>query len=682
MGTPDYAEQLRGLLDASVAAVPLQTKADVESYFTAPELGTLTVNLGTELGLLLHGEVDTGFGFVDVRRTIHQFRIEQALGTNTTDYDYVLEKVAYYFHSGKHLVPLSDPAWQRIVLLGRALWRLDPQERMSTKERNATNAIKRLVAKGYDLKLKDGRIDRDSPGLRQATADVRDLLTKVGLVKAVTFLFNAAGRIVPYDFDQFLFGRNHGQPWEFREPMPPWSYLLNVMVQLPDTPSTKDMEAAWQEAIPLAIDLVAALDVETYDSYWMMGSPVPRLLPGLLGDIGLFDHLFTMRQWPKLLAPIVLHQVFTDEDDAVMRRKYGWTVRDACLFAFTVLMACKGAGTSLITRKQLGATRLTSAQVTQLLAWFSHAPGAINQGYDSPIQARNADLMFKPLIAVADDTYMVPCASVAGPAFYEALHRAVRDAVGDAKTNDLLGGGVERATADLLRRRGLHPTRENATYRSPDGTVSGECDLVLEDDTNIVFIECKAKAPTRGTMSGEGVDALVDYAGSLLTSQQQTLKHERVLTENGEISFDDGYRLRLDGRAVTRLSITLLDHGTFQDRVIFSQFVGPMLSASIRYEPDHPRAGTFDGVNETIAALTQELIKFNDQGRNVWSSTMSAASLGVGQLAVLLNESDTVDMLVKRLRRHTTFGTTNVLLEYRIAKSKGFFDAVPSPGSP
>jgi Holliday junction resolvase-like predicted endonuclease len=682
LGTPDYAEQLRGLLDTSEATVPLQSRADVENYFPAPELGTLVTAIGEELRTLLYGESDAGFGYTDVRRAIHQYRLEQALGTNATDFDFVLDKIAGYFHSGKHLIPLSDPAWPRIVLLGRALWRLEPHRSVYNRELNVTNAIKRLVAKGYDLRLNDGRIDRESPGLKKGTADVYALLAKVGLVRAVTMLFNAAQNIVPYNFEQFLFGRTSGQPWQMRDAMPPWGYLLNVLVQLPDAPSQPDAGAAWDEAIPLAIDLIAALDVETYDSYWMLGSPVPKVLPNLLGEIGLYDHFFRMPQWFRMLTPIVLRHIFTDEDDAVMRKKYGWTVRDAALFSFTVLMACKPAGTSLITRKQLGSTRLSTKQIDGLLASFSHIPGAINLGYESPAMAKKADLMFKPLIAVADDTYLVPCASVVGPAFYEALHRAVRDAVGDTKTNKLLGGGVERTTAELLRRRGLPPTRENAAYSSPDGADAGECDLVLEDDTNIVFVECKAKALTRGTMSGEGVEALVDYGASLLASQAQSLKHERVLVENGEIAFHDGYKLKLSGRAVTRLTITLLDHGTFQDRVIFSQFAYPMLSANIRYDPDHPRASTFDSVNEAIADLTQELIKSNDRGRDIWNSTMGAASLSVGQLAVLLNESKTVSELVRRLRSHFNFGSTNVLLEYHIAKKQGLFHEAPTPSSP
>jgi hypothetical protein len=678
----DFAEQLRKLLDASAAAVPLLTKADVENYFPAPEFGKVKDSLEAELKTLLFGEQDAGFSALDVRHAIHQYRLEWALGAIATDYDYVLDKITGYFHTGKSLIPPSNPAWQRIALIGRALWLLEPHRSMSNRERNVTNAIKKLIAKGYDLRLKDGRIDRESPGFKQGTNDVRALLTKVGLVQAVSLLFEVAPKVVRHDFDQFLFGRNHGDAWQMRDPTIPWSYLLNLMVQLPDTAVHADAGPAWDEAVPLSIDLVAALDVETYDSYWMMGSPAPHLLPGLLGEIGLHDHLLTMQQWLRVLTPIVLHHVFTDADDAVMRQKYGWNVRDAALFCFTVLTECKPVGTSLITRKQLGKTRLTAAQVEKLLGWFSHTPGNINVGYDSPTMARKADLMFNPLIVLSNNTYLVPCASAAGPAFYEALHRAVRDAVGDDKTNGLLGGGVERVTAELLSRRGLPPTRENKVYRSPDGADSGECDLVLEDDTNIIFIECKAKTQTRGTMSGEAVDALVDYAASLLASQAQSLKHERVLVENGEIAFADGYVLKLNNRAVTRLTITLLDHGTLQDRVVFSQFAYPMLSAKINYEPNHPRANTFDSVNEAIAALTQELIKSNDRGRDVWNSTMGAASLSVGQLAVLLNDAKTVSDLVRRLRRHITYGTTNVLLEYHIAKKQGFFDRVPSPSSP
>ena len=61
---------------------------------------------------------------------------------------------------------------------------------------------------------------------------------------------------------------------------------------------------------------------------------------------------------------------------------------------------------------------------------------------------------------------------------------------------------------------------------------------------------------------------------------------------------------------------------------------------------------------------------------------MGAASLSVRQIAVLLNDTNIVSEVVRRLRRHFTYGSTNVMLEYHVAKKQGLIGEVPNPSNP
>ena len=71
-------------------------------------------------------------------------------------------------------------------------------------------------------------------------------------------------------------------------------------------------------------------------------------------------------------------------------------------------------------------------------------------------------------------------------------------------------------------------------------------------------------------MAGVQGDALLDFAGGMFAAQAQALRHERILRTRGRIDFCDRTPpLVWRQRKITRLSVTLLNHGALQDRMIF-----------------------------------------------------------------------------------------------------------------
>ena len=204
-------------------------------------------------------------------------------------------------------------------------------------------------------------------------------------------------------------------------------------------------------------------------------------------------------------------------------------------------------------------------------------------------------------------------------------------------------------------------------YNEGAETDAGECDLVFEDDDNILLIECKAKPLTRATMGGENFAAVLDYAASVVASQVQALQHERLLRDHGEIRFDAGQCLRHKGREITRLSVTLLDHGSLQDRFLFVNLVEPLLCSKIVVEPG---AGTsrYDGLAKQLDRHRTEMKAVEGRKKSPWVEALGAASLSYGQLAVILIENQSVSALIDVLRKPATFATMNPLLEYHCLK--------------
>jgi hypothetical protein len=305
-----------------------------------------------------------------------------------------------------------------------------------------------------------------------------------------------------------------------------------------------------------------------------------------------------------------------------------------------------------------------------MLPHFAHADGSVNAQYLSPYAAQKANLMFKPFIRFGPNHLLLPAASLMGPSFYEATMCALRQYVSKDAIDTLQGSGTERVILSLFRRSGFEPTFIAAKYNL-GANGAGECDHVFESDGDILLVECKAKALTRGSMAGVQGDALLDFAGGVFAAQTQALRHERFLRSEGVITFLDGSRLEWKGRRITRLSITLLDHGALQDRMTFRNFLPGLLRAKFRVAPGYTKSEQVQKFNDILDALRSEVAAVNRIGQDIHALTRTTASLNVGQLEVILDGAKDLEQFCKRILTPATFLTLNPLHEYHFLRKNG-----------
>ena len=215
----------------------------------------------------------------------------------------------------------------------------------------------------------------------------------------------------------------------------------------------------------------------------------------------------------------------------------------------------------------------------------------------------------------------------------------------------------------MFSKRGLHPTFENAKYDlGPVG--AGECDFVFEDDQNVVFVECKAKALTRAAMTGAQGEALLDFAGGLFASQAQALRHERILRSAGSIEFVDGTRLDFRDRNILRLTVTLVDHGAVQDRWFFRNLYNALLSVQVSCPAGYAREKQVKDFNKDLKLFQEETRRLEASGQDINTHPFRTASASVAQLDILLEGALSLTDVRTRLSFPTTFSTLNVLAEH------------------
>lgn len=599
--------------------------------------------------------------------------LEAILASRDDDLTPLLDQMIGQLSNNTELSSPDRADWAKALAVAVRLRELNDYSVPNSRRDNLQAALGRLVALGHQFKLAGTGIDPESDGFQTVTQQVIEHLTKLGRSNVFRNLEACAGEVHGYEFGQILYGRNSSNNPREKASIP-FGYLWQLAARLPDLPITSAEPAAeWEKALELARDVVALTDVETYGQFWMIGASNDDLAE-LLANSTLHDHLFSVQQWPAYITPLLLRSFFGTEHDDNLRAKLGWGIGDAATAVETIIGFAK-CNPAIFTRAKL-VESLPASAVDAMLRDLTHMPPAPNSSYASPFDARSADLMFKPFLAGrAPGTYFVPSMSTMGPACYEAVAAALRGVMNPDEISRMTGKGLERALGQLLRCRHLVPRIEGKCYRS--GTDQGECDLVLEDDQTIVFMECKAKALTRAAMAGDPQDAVFAYLLGVAACQAQALQHESILITKGRIEFDDGTVLEHRDRNVVRVSVTLLDHGTLQDRFLFGQLSSVLATSKLSATnelTDQALRRRVKKASETLEGLrrylTEDLGQCADILDRIWTRALPTASLSIGHLAVLLEEHTTVSDLAKVLTKPATFVTGSFLKEYHLLRSQ------------
>lgn len=557
---------------------------------------------------------------------------------------------------------LDHEAWLEAMLIGRAFAILKRFPFSNARKKAVADAATRIKRLGYSFSLHSGRYHIRPDGIENIVQEIWKCLHRVGCVNALSNIMRIAIETNTYAYEQILFGRKYAGGLGDRSPELPVGLLYNIAVKLSAQGSNeKNAESFWNKAVILARDLVAMLDLEPYSQFAFLGMSAQTLEDGLR-EVAHYDHCFSLRQWHLSFTPQFLRVFFGECSDADMKQRLGWNVADAVQLAQTLNNHAR-PGTQVVPIPSLVASGLDPKVFKSMLPFFAHKEGEANKKYCSPFGAEGPDVIFKPLILLKGDRVVLPTASVLGPALFEATFAAWKTIKTDEEIASLRGNATERLTKYLFSKHGFQPSFENAIY-DLGAQGAGECDLVFEDEANIILVECKAKALTRGAMTGMQGDALLDFAGGLFASQAQALRHERILRSAGSIQFLDGARLNFRDRRITRLTATLLDHGALQDRWMLRNVYNALLSAECSCEPGYTKKRQVKEFNTNLRLFREETRLLEAAGQDINAHPLNAASASVAQLDLLLESVQSLSEVSRRLSTPVTYSTYNVLLEH------------------
>jgi hypothetical protein len=681
---PEDTEKLRGLFDETVAERPIadedQANAVLAAYPSLQQASDrlfdllVTVeNTGNGRGLIL--DLANHFSLADVIDGSSR-HIAEALSNLAACIPGVAQPDGRKIESRplrqgepppQHVAAYvrsldCKEVWKEALLIARASSVLGRFPFSNARTKAVAAAATRMKQRGYLFTLDSGAFRMQPPEIEKIVADIENSLRQLGCFDALANITHLSLNAYDYAYEQILFGQKYASGLGERPPTIPIGLLFNIAVKLPiQAHGSSNRPAAWDRAVSLARDFAAMLDLEAYTHFAFLSADASQL-EAKLRQVAHYDHCFALRQWHFSFTPEFLTTFFGPDFDSDMKQRLGWSVSDAAQFS-RVLTGCATQKPTVIPTDALVMAGMDRALVHSMLPYFTHSECEANKNYRSPFDTAGPDVIFKPAILFKRQFLVLPPASLLGPALFEATFAALKSISPDPVIAKLRGDGTERLAYHVFGKRGFRPSFENAEYDLGPAE-KGECDLIFEDEQNIIFVECKAKALTRGAMTGAQGDALLDFAGGLFASQAQALKHERILWSLGAITFLDGRRLEFRDRRITRLTVTLADHGTLQNRWMLNMVYQALLSVRVTCSPDYPKKKQVNDFNANLQMFQEETRLLLATGHGPRAHALNLASTSVAQLDVILNGAKSLGDVRERLTFPVNFSTLNVLLEH------------------
>jgi hypothetical protein len=466
------------------------------------------------------------------------------------------------------------------------------------------------------------------------------------------------------------------------EPKIPIGLLINLAAKHPiGKKPYKQSNNDWKRLIQLSKDFACLYAVEQSNMYAGMFQTPISILPEMR-RIALHDTLF---------SPL---QLRATDVTRILKGLLEWFYKEEKIStenvqkldsALTVLTAIQS-----VLKNTRGPVRFTSEIICKLcpnlaiddvrkilVTIFSHPVAGANQKFSSitavpdqsvsPELRAGADFINKPLLTTSKDHFIVLDHSICAPAMIEAILGFMRQ----LGITSELGFAVEHLLRTELRNIGIDVN--TGQYQNDKKTL--ECDLVIENDANILFIETKAKALTRAGRAAFDISLLKDITDSLIHAIIQSGRHSIKILNDKTISLvteaGESITIELRDRRLERLAITLHDFGGFQDRMIIDQIL--QNHVSIKYHAVDPKNDhEIVKVNKKLEELKNNYLELYKQAGSPQNPRMffNCWFLSVPQFLILLDDvSDKVSLnRVLSRSRHITYGTNDFYYELKLAR--------------
>ena len=224
----------------------------------------------------------------------------------------------------------------------------------------------------------------------------------------------------------------------------------------------------------------------------------------------------------------------------------------------------------------------------EILKMLCFVMGSVNVNYEKPVDYNKVNYYDRPFIMLKNGDVILYPTTIGVWGWYEMLMSLLR--LADSQIDNKVGLMLEDLMHSKLHQKGI----ATKTGRYVVDKIEGEADVVIETSDKILLIEMKKKTMTRCARQGHIYQIVLDFAGSLLYSQEQCIRTETLLRRKGCIELLKKKKvtdiLEWNGRESDKITLTLSDYGTLQDRAVLKNVLDELLKYRFTVDEEEIRA--------------------------------------------------------------------------------------------
>lgn len=544
------------------------------------------------------------------------------------------------------------------------------QERSVVAKAKAANTLREF---GYSLTIANGNIVLEEGEEEKIAIEMDSLCKKIGGAALADVVFRANRHTYSKQLERFNIVRRVTSGPGPADPSVPAGLLLQMANKhMGNKPSGGQSD--WDRLVHLSTASCAMFDVQPYSAFEQMFLKRKSIL-GFLQKTALYDSIFPFQQMNASHAILMMRGLLGPLGDELSFEgiPLGAVVRVGCLL---IQVAEKENGKTFSIDYFLSLTNSNKKNVKNILkSVFTHQVSGVNLALTFPPRSNDIDATFRPLILDPKGDLYMPPATICAPAVFEAILAFARSAYAENHKKKSLDNRLGTLMEDFLQKQfslrgvqvktGKYDFGETEEGRSQNG----ECDLVIETDTQIFFLELKKKVLTRLARSGDDVSILMDLSKSVIDSQLQIMRHEYLLKTYGSMKLTspsgEVVEIQHKGRDIERVSVSLTDFGGMQDRLFLNQLL--TICCQVEFEHtdlDHNERLT--ELNTKLRELRKWAVQLGDFSGPAPRPFNSAWFVSIPQLLMFLDRTKGSAGFEEELRsvRQVSTGSRDLYFEY------------------
>lgn len=379
-----------------------------------------------------------------------------------------------------------------------------------------------------DYVIKNSDITLTDIAQNKIHKELEDNISYIGGRTVLKLLFeNEIEKKYNKQLDRYLITKNKQLSLKPQETIIPYNYIIKLCMKHLGkniaTALTLDIATRYTKLIK---DSKAFMDLlAIYNS-----NPITETQVDILGLIDfitentIFENLCLPAQYNKEFIEEILCNIYQPEYVSCKKCPEIYKYQSFLKLIFAIISERPCA---ILNAKKLSSKiRSNRATVQNLLEYFSIDVNDSNANFDNIFSSTTS--LHKPLVKLNSEDFFFLSTQFSGYAFCNAI----QDELQSREFSRGLGNRLECFVKDILKKK--HYAYKYGYYAPKNQEEKGECDLILEDEKRILFVELKNCGLPYEFENCDIITILNCLGGGMLKAQKQILHHRLHLKKNNQ----------------------------------------------------------------------------------------------------------------------------------------------------